>query len=344
MIVVTGLIATQGNAGATLAVVGGALAIGVFLWWRRQREIAASVAALVASCAITGYITAWGADVAGQAVGPQTGVAFWIFAGVVTIAAWTSRRHPGSRGVTVALANAALVLASLLTALSPSSGAILGLLAGVTVVAWRGGGWLAVQRWWWRQRAWHEPSDAGVGSTRPEAVRGTQRTAALLAGLPGWRALGARRAGRSGQLVDQVLVDSDRTLLIHTKAWSGRVTKVESDGDAGETYAIDGDPDQLAERLRAIVDANAVAQLRLDEDYRTLWSVVAFWDATQLPEPVTELDVMTDRRTGHGAARVVLIRGEQLRAWLASLADQPADDRAIERRLRVIARMLTSAH
>lgn len=343
MIVVTGLIATQGNAGATLVVIGGVLAVGAFLWWRRQREIATSVAALVLSCATTGYVTAWGAGIAGQDVGPQTGIAFWIFAGVVTIAAWTTRRHPGSRGITVALANAALVVASVLTALSPSSGAILGLTAGLMVVAWRGGGWLAVQRWWWRRRPWDESTDATETPARPEPVRGTQRTSDLLAGLPGWQTLGARRTGKSGQPVDHVLVDPDRILLVHTKAWSGRVTKVESEG-AGETYAIDDDPDQLAERLRAVVDANGIAQLRLDEDYRTLWSVVVFWDTTRLPEPVTELDVMTDSRTADSTARIVLARGEQLGVWLASQTDEPADDRLMERRLRVVARMLPAAH
>lgn len=340
LIIVSGLVATQGHPWATLAVVGGLLAIGVVLWWRRQRDIATSVAALALGCVLTGYLTAWGAGVAGRDVGPQTGVAFWIFGGVVTIAAWTTRRHPGSRGATVAFANAALVAASLLTALSPGSGAIVGLLAGMSVVAWRSGGWLAIQRSWWRRRPLPATPRAGSPSATTEGIRDAPRTAEVVRDIDRWHSLGSRRAGRTAQTIDHVLVGPERIVLLHTKAWAGRIAK-EYDEAAGETYTFDGDPAQLAERLRTVVRANTEAQLRLDEDHRSLWSVVTLWDSTRLPERAVELDVLADTRSSE-TARVILVRGERLRAWLDANGT-PLSPEDIDRRLRVVARMLPAA-
>lgn len=339
LVIVSALIATQGNPAGTAAVLAGLLGIGAALWWRRQRTVAATVVALVLTCAITGYVTAWGAETAGRDIGPQIGVAFWIFAGVITIAAWTTRRHPGDRGITVLLANAALTAASVLTAVAPESAAVIGLIAGLLIVSWRSGGWLALQRWWWRRRPLAAPAAGGAPSYHG-AIRDAAKTAAVVNDLTTMEILDARRAGHTGAVIEHVLIGRTSTLLLHTRAWAGRITKVEA--DTGETYAIDGNVDQLAERLRAIVTTNAAAQLRLNEDHLSLQSIVVFWDTTKLPEPVVELDVRPEHGSADDTVRIVLIRGEHLAAWLAEHEDA-ADRRITEPRVRVAARMLTPA-
>lgn len=135
---VLGLVVALQNATTALIAVGAGLAAVLFWLWRRNSEAALTVLSLGAAAMLTSEIVAW----VGQRVGAesylQTSLVYWIFCGVTVSATWLVRRQRRNRALTVALAHACLVIASVFTFLAPSVIPIAGMLMALAVVYLRG--------------------------------------------------------------------------------------------------------------------------------------------------------------------------------------------------------------
>lgn len=124
------------------------LGLLVFLL-RRRGQLLLALGSTVVTAAFAGYLAAVG-DIArglsddwlsGQAV-----FGHWALAGMALLGAWMVKEHPGRRGLTVVLADAALLVAAGVGTLVPQLAVPLGFVAVVGVLMLRGGGVAAVAR------------------------------------------------------------------------------------------------------------------------------------------------------------------------------------------------------
>ncbi|HZC51457.1 MAG TPA: hypothetical protein VE441_03040, partial [Mycobacterium sp.] len=122
--------ALQGDAATTLVV--GVLALLAFgAWWRRHATAALCTLSLAVTLLCTSATTQWAAEHSPLVSAVQSGLVFWVFAGVVIGVVWWTPDRGRSRAVTTVLAHAVLVVASLFVVLAPSSVPIAGLCAAI---------------------------------------------------------------------------------------------------------------------------------------------------------------------------------------------------------------------
>jgi hypothetical protein len=275
------MLAQQQGTTATVLALGGLALAGLVWWWWRRPDVAGTVGSLVVTCLLTSEIT-YAVGVQVNAISPlQLGLAFWLFAAVVVVTAWAAPRHRGSRAVTVVVAHAILVVASVLSYFSTAVVPIAGLIAALAMVGWRS-----------RQRRWPP-------RTEPKTTLDEQTTNALSGRGDDWALYGNVLTGPAGQL------------YLQKATWDGQVEL--ADG----TYTLDADAQALSDRLQPIVNETRRFAARQGLKADELTGVAVFWDGTRLPDggavELTVFDTARRRRTG---TRVVLVRGEKLPAWL----------------------------
>jgi hypothetical protein len=321
--------ALQGDAATTL-VVGVIAAAALVAWWRRNPAAAGSALSLAVTFLGTSMTTGWAGDQTPMVSPLQAGLVFWLFAFVVAGVVWLVPARGRNRGLTTALAHAALLVASPFVVLAPSAAPIAGLCAAMVLVAWRTRGSPG------RQQA---GSDAAA-LDRAAELRGAGRTAEVLSAFcpPEWCVLGSRTLpdGEGLFVLEQVLVGPPGIFVVETRSWQGEVTLVDiadEDGSA-QAYALDGDAAALAARLAPIArNVRRLAEL-LGIAPGHAYGLVVFWDGTLLPAEPVELTVLAEK----SPADLVLLNGDQLDHWLGT---RPV--RLHRRQLTSIARKLASS-
>jgi hypothetical protein len=364
------LLAALRSDAATTLVVGVLVVVAVGVWWRRNASAAGSVVSLAVTLVLTSMTTEW-ASTRSPLVSPvRSGLVYWLFAAVVVATVWLTPSPRGSRAVTTAWAHSVLVVTSVLVPLAPAAVPILGLGAAMVVIAWRSRPpRFGRSRWRWRTwparlaggaRAWSRwprsrsrpKDDVARGSVAGGAalLRGVGRTGKLLAELgPSWHVIADRRLD-DGTVVEHLLVGPAGVIVVATRRWGGRVSLVHvADDTADLAYALDGDPHALAARLvplaRAVcgvadhlgVDVMAADQTTTGaQELAVVVGVTVLWDDTVLPVEQVELTVLP--RGVDRSVPVVVVRGDDLVAWLRSRPARLTDEQ-VERLARRAARL-----
>lgn len=319
--------ALQGDAATTL-VVGVLALLSLAAWWRRHATAAACTLSLAVTLVATSASTEWAARHSPLVSAIQSGLVFWLFAGVVVGVVWWAPNRGRSRVVTTGLAHAVLVVASLFVVLAPSSVPVAGLCGAMAVIGWR-----SRRR---RGRVGEMATGAAVDIDRAEESRGLLRTReALSAALAdGWHVFHRWGLPDEGGVVEALLVGPGGVFVVETRDWPGAVDLVDV-GEGAQAYAMDGDPRELVARLTPTAHKVRMTAELLGVDAGGVAGLVVFWGETSVPGDIAELTMLSGasggRATGASCAKggrarpsgfasadvpLLLIRGERLASWL----------------------------
>ncbi|WP_245970759.1 hypothetical protein [Streptomyces rishiriensis] len=139
------VIVLASRSGSSFVAVVATLFLGLSLWlMRRRTQLLLALGTSILAVAFTGYFSAVGDSArlredAGATVTGQAAFGYWALAGMALLGAWMVKDHPGRRGLTVALADVILVIASVVGMFLPEAGVALGFLGVLAVLALRGG-------------------------------------------------------------------------------------------------------------------------------------------------------------------------------------------------------------
>ncbi|MFC9926953.1 hypothetical protein [Streptomyces sp. NPDC127190] len=137
------LVAIAAQSGSSFITVCTLLVLGAIVWLLRRRgQLLLALGSTILTAAVAGYLSAAGESARGAASAVLTGQAvfgYWALAGMALLGAWMVKEHPGRRGVTVVLADAVLVVASVIGMFAPQAGVPIGFVGLLAVLALRGG-------------------------------------------------------------------------------------------------------------------------------------------------------------------------------------------------------------
>ncbi len=300
--------------GATIALAAAGLVAAGFVWWvRRSRDGALTILSLLLACLVTSRVS----QVAGAGMGVNAplwlGTVFWTFLGVLTLLVWLTPHagagRAGARLPTVVGAHAVLVVASFLSVLAPSAVPVAGFAVAVVFVVLRSRGWLAFRRTAVRR------APAAVGPVAL-AARGADRTATVLASLPGNWTVASGLALPGGLVAEHLLAGPGGVYVVASRNWEGSLalTAVQQEAGTVEAYGLDGDAAELAARLRPLGELLAAAAevpWLADADLEV---VLALWGSAR-PDAPMEIALVSPR--DHATRAVVhLVAGDQVADWL----------------------------
>lgn len=267
-----------------------------------------------------------------QSVNP--GVLLAAIAG--TAGAYMTRRHLGSRLVTVLIAHGGCLVAAVVSLAWPVAGGALAFVWVIGVIVLRTGALLlwqvTVARF--RSRLGRVPRHAAAEGGDDAWVRfredhlqagveAEQDTAAVLAKLPQhWSVLHSRSLPGTHADVDHLVIGDAGVFVIDSKNWSGKLTRasvIDDQGDEFIEYRINGSMDWLVERLSAPLFEAAKVREVLNQPPDVVHSVVVFTEKMKMPTDAVTLTVYdpVDPATGTSMERVVhLVQQSSLEAWL----------------------------
>lgn len=312
-LVVAILIVAQQDLASTVLAVSG-LAIAALLWLGLRRPyVAAAVVSLVLACVAISEITHWiGAQLG--SVGPaQVGLVFWIFAFVVVAATWFAQGTGRPSALTIVLAHAVLVLASFAAYIQTAVVPVLAFIVAIAIVSWRA---------WWSRRRTRKGLDALTLDplSRNAILRGAERTREALAELDD-RVVGPVRL--NDLEIEHVVLTGDRTFVVETRQWSGKVERVRlaSKGKtAVEAFGLDSDVNELAARTEPVVRAALALARQFGLNGGDIVAVVALWDDVELGEHVVEMRASERRAARRRALPVTyLVKGDHLAEWIRTM-------------------------
>jgi hypothetical protein len=290
---------------------------GALIWRRATITIFAGIltAALVSSVVGKLYTAAgW----SGEA--PVTAASLWCLTIASSVAAWRVRRHRGNRAATALACDAVIVVAALVSTISPDGSLILAIVAVIAIITARGGLMLSLRVRRARRRSRLQPRELeddnvldtgrlteviGDDAALTSGLKREQQVVAELGQLDSrlWTTLHSRRIPETGDIVEQLLIGPAGIIVGTTAHWPESVTLTEvrnadgtwssQRGEIHEIYTLEGSSELLAHRLEPVLVATRQVAWTLDVHPDELRCVIIFTTgAQQLPEPVVEIDLL----------------------------------------------------